>query len=218
MSERNRRRVLLVEDEAMSRTLLDGVLVAAGFEVAPCASAAEAMAALAEFDPDAIITDIDLGAGGSGLELIIALERVAPYLAVVILSNYSITPDHRHSALGRATYLRKQDLHETRTLIDALESALSDQQPRNVSTPAHSRTADLTPVQAEVLRMVAEGRSNEEIARRRGTSLKSVEHIMSRLFDALGLVADPSLNLRVAAARIYLKEAGAHAADNTPLP
>lgn len=203
-----RRRVLLVEDEAMARTLLSDVLRAADFDVLACRSAVEAMRALGEFDPDAVITDIDLGPGPSGLELVVALERLAPYLAFVSLSNYAITPDYRGAALGRVTYLRKQDLADTEILLLALESALRDQHQRPPASSSRNRLDRLTPAQVQVLRMLAEGCSNDEIARRRGTSLKSVEHMIGRLFEALGLVSDPAVNLRVAAARIYLQEAG----------
>lgn len=205
----DRRRVVLVEDEAMSRTLLADVLEGAGFEVHACASAKEAMHAFRRFDPDALVTDIDLGQGSSGLDLVVALAKTAPYLAIVILSNYSITPDYRHDALGRAAYLRKHDLVDTTVLLDALEGVLGDQHVRAVDAGLQGRRLHvLTGAQVQVLRAMAEGLSNEEIARRRGTSVKSVEHMISRILAALGLSADAAINTRVAAVRLYIEEAG----------
>lgn len=203
------RRVLLVEDEAMSRTLLAGVLRSAGFEVAECASAAEATKTFRRFDPDALVSDIDLGFGPSGLDLIVSLSTQNPYLAVVVLSNYAITPDYRHPALSKAAYLRKMELSDTAMLIDALEAVLRDREPE---TTAASKTIGpldrLTPSQVQVLRMIAEGLSNAEIAERRQSSLRAVEHLVQRTFAALELEADPSVNMRVAAARVYIREAG----------
>lgn len=207
------RRVLLVEDEAMSRTLLTDVVRAAGYDVVPCADAKSAMKALRDFDPDAVITDIDLGTGPSGLDLIVALDKTAPYLAFVILSNYTITPDYRHAALGRAAYLRKHEMSDTTALLSALEGVLQDQEPRHMSEAEAGPLATLTAAQVQVLRMIAEGKSNDEIARRRGTTVKSVEHMITRLFQALDLTRDPTLNMRVAAARIYLNQAGRLHAD-----
>jgi DNA-binding NarL/FixJ family response regulator len=204
-----RRRVLLVEDEAMSRTLLADVLTAAGFDVETCASSAAAMEAFTRFDPDAVVTDIDLGHGTSGLELVVALGKLAPYLAVVILSNYSITADYRQGAVGRASHVRKQDLEDTGMLLRALENALRDRrESQSDATQQEQRLARLTSQQVRVLRMMAEGMSNDEIARRRETTVKSVEHIATRIFAALGLGQDASVNTRVAAARIYIEEAG----------
>lgn len=209
ISKVERRRVILVEDEAMSRTLLTDVLAAAGFDVEACGSTKEALRAFKAVDPDALVTDIDLGHGPSGLDLVVAMAKMAPYLGVVILSNYSITPDYRHEALGRAAYLRKQDLSESSVLVNALEGVLRDQETRETPTSAKgTRISALTGAQVQVLRMIAEGLSNEEIARRRATSVKSVEHMITRIIAALDLSADPAVNTRVAAARVYIEEAG----------
>ena len=194
----------------MSRTLLTDVLTGAGFDVEACANVKEAMRAFKAFDPDALVTDIDLGSGPSGLDLVVAMAKMAPYLAIVILSNYSITPDYRHAALGRAAYLRKQDLGESSVLLEALESVLHDESRDDPERrqAEESRLSSLTSLQVQVLRMIAEGMSNEEIARRRQTSVKSVEHIITRIIAALGLATDAAVNTRVAAARIYIEEAG----------
>lgn len=208
-AEEEPRRVLLVEDEAMARTLLTGVLVASGFEVHACASAAEASKAFAAFDPDALVCDIDLGEGPSGLDLVASLTRRATWLAVVVISNYVITPDYRQAGLGRAAYISKRDFRDTAVLLDTLEAVLHDHGPRG--GPAESsagRLSVLTASQTQVLRMIAEGLSNEEIAHRRGISTKSIEHMVGRILVALGLGASPSVNSRVLAARLYIEEAG----------
>lgn len=194
----------------MSRTLLTDVLTGAGFDVEACANVEEAMRAFKAFDPDALVTDIDLGSGPSGLDLVVAMAKMAPYLAIVILSNYSITPDYRHAALGRAAYLRKQDLGQSSVLLEALESVLHDESRDDPERrqAEESRLSSLTSLQVQVLRMIAEGMSNEEIARRRQTSVKSVGHIITRIIAALGLATDAAVNTRVAAARIYIEEAG----------
>lgn len=201
------RRVLLVEDEAMSRTLLRDVISAAGFEVRACSNAAEALSLVGTFDPDAVITDIDLGGGPTGLDLVVALHKMAPFVAIVILSNYAITPDYRREGLGRPVYVNKQGLDDLRILIDALDDALRDAQ-RGGDDGTAGRLGNLTPTQVQVLRMLAEGASNDEIARARATSLKSVENMITRIFAALGIAGDGSVNMRVAAARIYFEEAG----------
>ena len=202
------RRVLLVEDEAMSRSLLTDVLSNAGFEVAACATAREAMDEVRYFDPDAVVTDIDLGHGPTGLDLVVALTKRAPYLAVIILSNYAVTPDYRHGALGRAAYLRKQDLTSSALLVEALEGVLGDRSELDAESQFGPRLSRITAQQVQVLRMVAEGLSNEEIARRRNASVKAVENMLTRIFTALGLQHDSGINMRVAAARVYIEEAG----------
>lgn len=202
------RRVLLVEDEAMSRSLLVEVLTSAGFDVMPAESADVATRLFHEFDPDALVCDIDLGAGPTGLDLIVSLATRHPHLPVVVLSNYVITPDYAHPVLSQAVYLRKRDLRDTQVLVDALEVVLRalPEQPSDAVTGGQLHT--LTKSQLLVLRMIAEGLSNAEIAKRRDCSLRAAENMVQRTFTALGLGSDPSVNTRVAAARIYIAEAG----------
>lgn len=202
-----KRKILLVEDESLLRGMLCQALEDAGFDVDPHASAASASKAFADFDPDALICDIDLGGGASGLDLIVSLTKEAPYLAVVVVSNYEITPDYRQKWFGNISYLRKNELSGPHEIIDALEDAFQDK-PANIDTNSTDRLGNLTRTQLQVLRLVAEGLSNSEIAERRGGSIRSVEHVIQRIFIALGLVNDPSINLRVAAARIYIESAG----------
>lgn len=202
------RRVLLVEDEAMSRSLLVGVLVSAGFEVESAESADEAARRYQEFDPDALVCDIDLGAGPTGLDLIVSLAAQDPHLPVVVLSNYVITPDYKHPVLSRAVYLRKRDLRETQVLLDALEVVLRALPEDGAHGADGTPLRSLTKSQVLVLRMIAEGLSNAGIAERRGCSVRAAEHMVQRTFIALGLGSDPNINTRVAAARIYIAEAG----------
>lgn len=204
------RRVLIIEDEGLLRTMLSDVLIGAGFEVLAVADAAGAAREFDDFDPDAVLSDIDLGSGVSGLELIASLTKRAPYLGVVILSNYEVTPDYRQRWLGQARYLRKSDVTDTATVLAALEAVLTGSVDGAgvAAADAADLLAGLTSTQVQVLRMVAEGLSNGEIAERRGSTVGAVEHVLNRTFAALGLQADPSRNLRVAAARIYLEGAG----------
>lgn len=203
------RRVLLVEDEAMSRTLLANALRNAGYDVAVAASASEAVEEFKAFDPDALVSDIDLGDGPTGLDLVLSLTHRNPYLAVLVLSNYSITPDYRHGALANATYLSKKNLSDTRVLLDALDGVLRELEPTQPVRPDPTRPLDaLTDAQLQVLRMVAEGLSNSEIAERRHCTPRAAEHMIHRIFLALGLEQDPSINTRVAAAMLYVREAG----------
>lgn len=62
-AEAPERFVLVIEDEALTRSLIVEMLESAGFQVRTCASAAEALRECRQFDPDAVVTDIDLDPG-----------------------------------------------------------------------------------------------------------------------------------------------------------
>ena len=202
-------RILLVEDEAMSRTFLTELLTSGGYHVSSHSSAMSASRAFEAFQPAAIVTDIDLRDGPSGIDLVVALKKRRPTLRVIILSNYAIAPDRRHAALADAAYLNKRALNVPSVLLDTVETLLSNSR----GTPMDARSAagkldGLTLAQAEVLRMVAAGLTNEEIAARRSTTVKSVENMIHRIMTVLGVEADHSTNSRVLAARLFISEAG----------
>ena len=202
-------RIMLVEDEAMSRAFLSDLLTSAGYRVEAHSSAMSASKAFPTFRPIAIVTDIDLREGPSGLDLVVALKKRHPNLRVVILSNYAIAPDRRHAALADAAYLRKRDLVDPTLLLETLRSVLVD--PRAQALDARTAAgllAELTLAQTEVLRMVAAGLTNDEIAARRSTSVKSVETMIHRIMLVLGIETHHSTNARVVAARVFIGEAG----------
>jgi len=60
----------------------------------------------------------------------------------------------------------------------------------------------------DTLRLIAEGWSNAEIAKQRGSSMRAVEKAVARTFDALGLNRTPNVNPRVAAATLYARTFG----------
>lgn len=68
---------------------------------------------------------------------------------------------------------------------------------------------DLTDIQIETLRLLAKGMSNAEIGRTRFVSEKSVEQIVSRIAQHLGIIPDRKSNLRVIIAGHYFKWIGA---------
>jgi len=101
-------RVLLIDDDALVRQTLADTLAGDGIEVDGLANAEDALVLLGAGQvPDVLVTDIDLGAGLSGLDLAgIARER-HPAVEVVLISGTSADP--RLSAPGRrsARFLRK---------------------------------------------------------------------------------------------------------------
>lgn len=207
------REVLVVEDEAFVRGLVVQVVQDAGFVALPAADAASALSLVAEADPDAAILDIDLGPGPSGLDLAEVLLEQMPHLAIVFLTQ-AAAPDvaqRSGAAPERAAYLVKRSLGDPSILIEALELVLADGDPHRGFRKDRERDdplARLSAGQRDTLRLIAEGLSNEEIARQRSTSVRAVEAMVSRIFVILGVAGDRSLNPRVAATRIYAAHAG----------
>lgn len=202
------RRLLLVEDEQLTRSLLESFLASNGFEVRGAASANEASKIARDFDPDAMVVDISLGDGPSGLDLIHAMKNANPHIAFVVLSNYSAPPTSIKN-LPRVAYLQKRSVADPSTLLDALESVLADRDPKNLYPFANqSPLANLTSAQIEALAWIADGLSNQEIANRRGTTIQAAEQLIGRIYDKLELKRDSGKSLRVQATGLYSSTVG----------
>lgn len=207
-----RRQVLVIEDDAFLRGLLVETLVSRGFLAHAACDASTAMTLIDQHDPDALIVDLDLGHGPSGVDVIGALGDRLGEFGILVLSNYpsasAVVPGADLPA--SVGYLLKRHVSDADQVISALESVLSD----TVAVRPDQREAVpqelsmLTRGQLELLRLIAMGYSNEMIAEKRGTTIRSVESLVHRLFTSLGLSSDSRSNARVNAAMLYARTMG----------
>lgn len=196
----------------MTRGLLTESLEAAGFRVTAVESARRAIKEFDRIDPDALVVDIDLGDRPDGVDLAVILRAQAPYLGVVFLTNYpSIEKvEGGFQPPPRSSFLNKGSLEDPASLVAAIEASLDDEaEPMTVNAQKEELTfGDLSAQQMAVLRLIAEGCSNAEIAERRGITVRSAERLVSRTFTSLGIADDVRINPRVAATRMYVRAFG----------
>nr|QOV09081.1 Transcriptional regulatory protein LiaR [uncultured Actinomycetes bacterium] len=213
------RSVVIVEDDPMTRGILAELLEAAGFRVATASNGSDARRLCSMLDPDAVIMDIDLGVGPTGFDVAEALLVESPHLNFLFLTNL---PDPRfaghnsNSVPTGSAYLRKERLAQPGLLVETLDTVLRGQVSRRERDDLKDDRPfqTLTTNQLEVLRMVALGLSNQQIAERRGTSVRAVQIMMVRIFEALELADDSDASARVSAARNYISKAGLPLADS----
>ena len=209
----DQRSVLVVEDDGLMRDLIARSLELRGFVVETAASAADAKRAFGRLDPDGAVIDIELGAGPNGFDLAEALRASAPYLAIVFLTHL---PDARfverdpQALPSGIAYLRKSALTDVDTLVTTLDNVMRGApDPVRHDLDPQRPLASLTRKQVEVLRLIAQGLTNADIAKRRGVSVKAVEDTVGRICAVLELDAGAEVNLRVTAARRYLEATSA---------
>lgn len=200
------RRILVVDDEPILRTLLAERLAQTGFEVRFAPDALSAKREMLRFDPDALVVDLDLGDGPSGTELMAALQELNPALGFVLLTNYIPTAAELKAA-RKLRYLNKRDVSDINLIVEALDSVLREGENDAVVSKT-GRLSALTQGQLEILGMLAQGRSNAEIASARNVGLRAIEQTIHRIYIALGLNRDSATSSRVSAARIYTSEMG----------
>lgn len=197
------RTAVVCDDEQFSCALVASVVEQRGFTVYTCASAPEAIELADEHDPDVVVIDLDLGDGPTGIDVLQRIMKKAPWVAGVLLTG------HRSPRLVRkdlpvklegVPYLVKSDLRSAKELGAAIESAITGQ----LSTQSEPDDLPrLTNAQADLLRMIAEGMSNDQIARQRNCSLRSAERMIVRLYRTMGIPVSGEVNARVIAVRMY---------------
>jgi len=110
----------------------------------------------------------------------------------------------------KAAYLRKEMISEPGLLVEIVESVLREGSGKNVrhDLDPERPLAELSKAQIDVLRSIALGQSNAEIAVQRETTLRAVENLIRRTLFAIGIEADSTVNSRAVAARSYIAAAG----------
>ena len=207
-----RRRLLLVEDEPLTSTLLLNVLTAEGFAVEAATSVPEARAHEATFDPDCVLIDIALGVGPSGVDLAHMLSQERPDIALLFLTRH---PDLRTAGLAEADvpancgFVRKDLVNDPAYLVEAIEQVLRDQSRsvRHDTDPARP-LGDLSEQQLDILRLVSLGYTNDAIARLRGVRASTVERWIAGILKAMAIDPRGDINPRVEATRRYVAVAG----------
>lgn len=197
-------RVLLVEDEDFTRTMVGEMLGASGINVRPVASVVEAINALDEFDPNVVLTDLDLGNGPDGADLLTKVAEERPWTGMVVMTAHA-SPELAINDASRipeqAGYIVKSEIHSIQNLISVIQESIIMPGNFNSSDSEYEKKITITTSQAEILRMIADGLSNTAIAEARGISLRAAEALIQRTFVALGVNGDSTINPRVVAVR-----------------
>ena len=204
-----KRKIVVVDDEPLIRTLIADKLIGLGFEAWTAKDAFEAKKKVRDHDPDGLIVDLDLGSGPTGIELITSLGALNPNLAFVLLTNFAPAQWELRSA-KHLRYVKKSEVLDFSMLVAALDEVLSGKA-KPAAKAEITTTGDvsnLTKKQLNVLSLIAEGKTNQEISELVGVSLGAVEQSVKRIYATLGLESRAQSNRRVAAAQLYSQTMG----------
>lgn len=204
-------RVLVVEDDGLTRSSVASALRLQEMEiVGEAASASEAMRAAHQGNPDVAVLDLDLGPGPNGADVAVALRRLYPAIGIVVLTTYDsprLLAAQAPDLPPRTVFLRKRDIETVGDLVRAIRLSTEQRGRGVIATPGMAE--NFTDAQLWIMRAVADGLTNAEIARRRDVSERAVEQMMRRIAQRLGLPGDPTaFNQRVQLTRAYLEMTG----------
>ncbi|MFF2633008.1 response regulator [Microbacterium sp. NPDC058021] len=215
-------RILICEDSALLREGLVRLLEDAGHTVvAALPDAHDLDTVVADTTPDLCILDVRLPPTftDEGIRAALTLRAANPQLPVLVLSQYveeryaSELIAGRGGALGYLLKDRVADVADFVETVAQIGAGGTVFDPEVVSQLLMRRTRDdrmarLTDRERTVLALIAEGKSNQAIARTLHVSEASVEKYITSLFQKLDLEQDEAGNRRVLAALVHLEHGG----------
>lgn len=183
--------VLLVDDHPVVRSGLRAVLDTGTVQVVgEAATGEEAIALAAHLRPDVVLCDLRLGDGMDGIRTTAALRELDPAPAVLILTTFDRDAEILGAIeAGAAGYLLKDVAPEA--IIDGIGRAaagdmvLSPELATRVLRGMRNPLPKLTDREIEVLRLLATGASNREIARALFVAEATVKSHIAHIFTKL---------------------------------
>ena len=218
-------RVVIGEDQALMREGLALLLERDGFDVVARVGDADALVRTVHaYEPDLVVADIRMPPNNAddGLRAALEIRRSAPKIAILVLSHHvqqSYATELMNAGAERIGYLLKQRVADVETFCSDVRRICAGGvvlDPEVVAAMlARARRDDaierLTLRQREVLALMAEGRSNQAIAKQLVLTEKAVVKHVSHVYDELDLPACPDDHRRVLAVVRYLTSESAAA-------
>jgi DNA-binding NarL/FixJ family response regulator len=185
--------VLVVDDHALVRTGVANIISNEPdlLVVAEAANGVEAIAAFERFRPDVTLLDLRMPVM-EGVEAVRQIRLRDPNAKVIVLTTYDTDEDiTRALKAGAKAYVLK-DISVS-GLIGCIHDVLAGK--TYLAPTAAAKLAEgvarvqLTPRELSTLRLMADGRSNKEIANVLGISERTVKTHLGHLFDKLGVTS-----------------------------
>ncbi len=179
--------VVVIDDDLEIREALQGLLRSIGLRVELFGSAQEFLDSARADVPGCLVLDVRLP-GRSGLDFHEDLVKANIHLPVIFISGHADVPmSVRAMKAGAVEFLTKPVRHQD--LLEAIQRAIDHDRARRgeeqIVAGLRSRLETLTPREHEVMRLVAAGRLNKQIAAEIGLSEQTVKlhrgHVMRKL-------------------------------------
>ena len=184
-------RVLICDDQNISRRLFELFVAHSGrYELAasiPSARAADTYCA--RLDVDLVLMDVVMKDGSDGLEAAARIKKIKPGAKIIIVTSMpEVSYIERAKALGADSFWYKE--LDSEPLLSVMDRTMEGEHVYPDSVPSVriglTSSRDLTASELSVLREVARGSSNEEIARALSISTATVKTHINHMMQKTG--------------------------------
>ena len=213
-------RVVVAEDGVLVREGITGLITRFGHEVVAAVADAETLVlAVRDERPDVVVSDVRMPPTftDEGLRAAIRLRHDDPELPILVVSQYvaqtyaaELLESARPGTAGIG-YLLKDRIGDVVEFVDALDRVIAGhtvvdpEVVRQLLSRRRAPLARLTPRELDVLRLMAEGRSNAAVARALVVTEAAVAKHIGSLLSKLHLPPDEDDHRRVRAVLTYLR-------------
>jgi DNA-binding NarL/FixJ family response regulator len=183
-------RILVVDDHPVVRQGVAG-LVGGQPDMSIVGQASNGREAIQQFrahHPDVVLMDLQMPEM-NGLDALMAIRDEAPEARIIMLTTYAGDVQVlRAIKAGARGYLLKSALHrellETIRAVHAGKKSLSAE--ASYELAEHSTDDTVTPAEVRVLRLIAEGNANKEIAEQLSVSEETIKGQVRNILSKLG--------------------------------
>ncbi len=225
-------RIVLADDSYLARVALRHLFegIPSVLVVGECDDGRSVVPVIDKQRAGLLITDIRMPPSGQdeGIRLAASLRKSHPALGVIVLSTYADVAYALklfESGCDSRGYLLKDRIRDRQQILDAavtvagggsvIDPTIVEELVRSRIEMRRSPLELLTPRELETLALVAEGRSNADIADALVLTKRAVEKHVNAIFAKLELGDADHVSPRVKAALLYLADRGVH---RTPAP
>lgn len=216
-------RVVIAEDSIFRNSIAE-MLSAGGHEVVCVARTGDELLAYLDRSgpPDVAVLDIRMPPTGTD-EGLVASEQIRarwPSVGILLFSTYTLLPmaerlldlrgDGGLGYLSKEGVANEEELSAAAGRVAAGEQVFDQQLFRDLMRRRREKPLEdlLTSRELDVLRLIAEGRTNQVIANTLFVSVKAVEDNCGSMFRKLGVAGEPGYNQRVRAVLEWFRRTG----------
>ena len=196
------KKVLIVEDQRMPRENMERMLADSGrYELVTSIGSAEmAVAFCARRQVDLILMDVCTTGRKDGIEAAAEIKAVSPNIRIIVVTSMIEESFLERSAAAGVDSFWYKDLSEG-SLLDVIDRTMAGEHLFPSCTPpvrlGQASSADLTPMEIRVLRLVCDGLEYEDIAQELGIAPRTVKYHISNILSKTGFANKTRLAIAV---------------------